>query len=131
MILFPNATVFLGAQGNAMKKLLLIASLILFIFPASGQLLINEISCSNTNTITDAFGEYEDWVEIYNNSAVSMNMSGYYLSDNPNNLQKYQIPTVPALAAGARQMVYCSSKDSYTAGQIHTNFKLRQSDGNL
>ena len=73
-----------------MKKLLL-----LFIFPISvfAQLKINEASNSNGNTILLPNGDSPDWIEIYNGSPTSLNMSGYGLSDDPSNLMKWIFPT--------------------------------------
>jgi len=45
-------------------------------------LYINEIMASNTMTIMDNAGEYEDWVEIYNPTTTAINLAGYYLIDN-------------------------------------------------
>ena len=50
-------------------------------FTASSQVIINEYSCSNVNGITDAFGNREDWVELYNMGAAPVDLTGYYLSD--------------------------------------------------
>ena len=41
---------------------------------------------------TDEFGDDVDWIEIHNYSADSVLLSDYYLSDNPNNLDKWQFP---------------------------------------
>ena len=79
-------------------KVTLLITLSFWINHASSQLVINEYSCSNLNTHTDAFGENEDWVEIYNGTASPIDLSGYFLSDKASNLMKWQIPsgTVPA-----------------------------------
>ncbi|MFO7659796.1 MAG: lamin tail domain-containing protein [Candidatus Cloacimonadaceae bacterium] len=45
-------------------------------------LYINEVMASNTTTITDNYGEYEDWIEIYNPNDFAVNLAGYYLVDN-------------------------------------------------
>ena len=74
-----------------MNKLLLLFVFILGFSAVKAQVVINEFSCSNLNTLTDAFGENEDWIELYNTGAAAINLSGYYLSDDPNDLQKFQI----------------------------------------
>jgi len=43
------------------------------------QLYINEIQASNSTTIADNFLEYDDWIELYNVSNISINLAGYYL----------------------------------------------------
>ena len=66
---------------------------------AQSQIVINEYSCSNVNGPTDAFGEQEDWVELYNPTASPIDISGYYLSDKAGNMLKWAVPagvSVPA-----------------------------------
>ncbi len=76
-----------------MKKLLL---LILFLTPVTlfGQITINEASNSNGTTILLPNGDSPDWIELYNAGASSVNMSGYSLSDNPDDLMKWVFPSV-------------------------------------
>ena len=54
-----------------------------------GDLVINEIMASNDQTQADQYGEYDDWIELYNNGTQSINLSGYHLSDDLTNLSKY------------------------------------------
>ena len=55
--------------------------------PVVSGLVINEIMASNTISVSDQDGEYDDWVELYNGNSFSLNLNGYYLSDNENDLQ--------------------------------------------
>tara|TARA_R110000868_G_scaffold294140_1_gene554735 strand:+ start:101138 stop:104020 length:2883 start_codon:yes stop_codon:yes gene_type:complete len=48
---------------------------------------------SNSSTVQDDQGDYDDWVEIINMGTVSVNFGGIYVSDDPENLTKWQIPT--------------------------------------
>jgi len=45
-------------------------------------LYINELMPSNSTIITDEYGEYEDWIEIYNPNAFPVNLAGYFMTDN-------------------------------------------------
>lgn len=94
-------------------------------FSASSQVLINEFSCSNINGPVDAFGDREDWIELYNTSATPFDLTGYYLSDKSGNLLKWQIPsgTVPA---NGYLMVQCSRRNTVQGGELHPNFNLKQ-----
>ncbi|MBI1267279.1 MAG: hypothetical protein GC193_07610 [Cryomorphaceae bacterium] len=56
-----------------------------------GAIFINEIVASNNTGIQDDFFQSNDWVEFYNNGGI-VNLAGYYLTDNPQNLTKWQIP---------------------------------------
>ena len=40
----------------------------------------------------DEYGEYDDWIEIYNKGSNSINLNNYYLSDDISNLTKYIFP---------------------------------------
>lgn len=95
-----------------------------FATPSQAQVVINEYSCSN-RSIADDFGNYEDWVEFYNPSPQAVNLTGYYLSDKPNNPTKWQFPggVVPA---GGRLVVVCSGRDVMQGTTLHTNFRLNQ-----
>ena len=42
---------------------------------------------SNVSAIADQDGEYDDWIEIYNNTNQQINMLGCYLSDNTDSLK--------------------------------------------
>ena len=110
-----------------MRKIsLFLISVLCFNF-SDAQILINEYSCSNTNTILNSFNEYDDWIEIYNAGGAAVNLTGYYLSDDPAEPMKWQIPTVAPVNAGARKMIYCSDRGVVAAnGDIHPSFKLTQ-----
>jgi hypothetical protein len=56
-----------------------------------GAIFINELVASNSTGIQDDFFQSNDWVEFYNNGGI-VNLANYYLTDNPNNLTKWQIP---------------------------------------
>ena len=48
-----------------------------------GQIVINEFMASNNNTIEDNFNEFDDWVELANNSTDTVNIFGWYISEIP------------------------------------------------
>ncbi|HPI54636.1 MAG TPA: lamin tail domain-containing protein, partial [Chitinophagaceae bacterium] len=112
-----------------MKQLLFTISLLFCLSITQAQTVINEYSCSNISTILDAFNEYEDWVELYNSGASAQNLTGYYLSDDPANLMKWQIPANAPLNSGGRQMVFCSGRGVLNGTQLHPDFKLTQTKG--
>jgi hypothetical protein len=50
---------------------------------ANAQLYINEFMASNSSVITDPdFDESADWIELYNASPFSVDLGGYFLTDN-------------------------------------------------
>lgn len=56
------------------------------------SLVINEIMASNRLTISDATGGFEDWAELFNPGDKPVDAAGFYVSDDPKNLRKWQIP---------------------------------------
>lgn len=108
-----------------MKTLVTIASLLLF-SAVNAQVIINEYSCSNSNGPVDSYGDNSDWVELHNIGAAAFDLSGYYLSDNSNNLAKWEIPAGATVPAGGYIMVYASKRDAFTAGELHPSFGLTQ-----
>ncbi|MDB5171735.1 MAG: hypothetical protein JWN51_508, partial [Phycisphaerales bacterium] len=61
--------------------------------PNPGAVVVNEIL-----TNTDQPGG--DWVELYNTTNAAIDISGWFLSDSPTNLRKYQIQPGTIIAAG-------------------------------
>lgn len=114
------------------KKIIKITALSLGLFLSGNvlsQIVINEYSCSNSNGITDAFGEQEDWIELYNATGGAIDISGYYLSDKSGNLTKWQIPAGASVPAGGYTMVFGSKRDQISGGELHPNFSLTQTKG--
>ena len=75
---------------------------------ASGQVLINEVS--PLKGLTDQFGENHDWVELINTSASSVDLQGYFLSDDSDDPQKWIFPPY-AMAPGELLPIFCSGLD--------------------
>ncbi|MFC1537854.1 CotH kinase family protein [Candidatus Latescibacterota bacterium] len=98
-----------------------------FFFPlsllAESQPIINEIMSSNTNTFQDEDGDYPDWIEIYNPGDTSIDLTGYGLSDRPDNPYKWIFPAINIQPKGY-MVVYASGKDRVNIYKSHTNFKI-------
>jgi hypothetical protein len=99
------------------------------------QLVINEYSAANLDQFPDNFQSHDDWIEIYNAGTSTVNLSGYWLSDNATNLQKWKFPATNAnIAAGGFVRVWCSDRDTtYVVGSnvhFHSSFKLTQTRNN-
>ena len=97
-------------------------------FFSKSQVLINEYSCSNISTIPDSYGEYEDWIELYNAGTSTVNLTGWYLSDKSTNLTKWQIPS-GSITPGGYKMVFCSKRNTVNGSEYHPNFSLSQTEG--
>lgn len=92
------------------------------------QVIINEFSAANVNTLTDAFNEYEDWIELRNTGSAPANISGFHLSDRLNNPDKWAFPAGTTIPAGGYLVVFASSRNTQYLGQLHSNFKLTQTN---
>ena len=90
------------------------------------QVVINEFMASNTSTLADNFGEFDDWVELRNNGAAAVNVAGYYLSDNTSTPTAWQIPstnsTVTTIAAGGYLLIWFDAQPAQ--GLLHATPKL-------
>ena len=95
-----------------------------------GDLVINEIMASNDNVATDEYGEYDDWIEIYNNGDGPINLYGHYLSDDINNLTKYTFPDF-ILEPDQYFIVWADDDEEDQGDYNHATFKLSASGEEL
>ena len=49
---------------------------------STAQVFINEISSQNNSTLQDNDGDYPDWIELYNEQTGTLNLDGWFLSDD-------------------------------------------------
>ena len=59
------------------------------------DIYINEFLASNVSIDADMvdFDDYSDWIELYNDESVDVDISGYFLTDDPDNPLRWEIPT--------------------------------------
>jgi hypothetical protein len=93
----------------------------------TGDLVINELMPVNTTTAADQDGEYDDWIELHNNTNSDIPLLGYYLSDNSNNL-KWAFPDTFISANG--YLIIWADENGSEAG-LHASFKLNGSGEQL
>lgn len=88
-------------------------------------LYINEVMASNNTTFEDPQepGEYPDWIEIYNASDQTINLSGLYLTDNEDIPNKFQIPA--GVSVDANSFIVFIADNEPGQGSKHTNFKIK------
>ena len=90
----------------------------------SQTVYISEFMASNQDTLDDQDGESSDWIELFNSGSTPVDLDGWYLTDDPLLLAKWQIPGV-TLGGGQFLIVFASDKNRRDpAGELHTNFKL-------
>ena len=91
------------------------------------QVIISEFMASNSSTLKNDFGEYSDWLELYNPGDSSVNLSGWTLSDDISEIDKWTFPNI-SIQAGEFLLVYASDLDVRDPNKpLHLNFKLKAS----
>jgi len=93
------------------------------------DIVINEIMASNDAVAIDEFGEYDDWIEIYNKGSVGVNLEGFHLSDDPLQLDKYTFPDI--ILDSGEYLIIWADDDEEDQGEYHATFKLSSSGEEL
>jgi len=93
------------------------------------NIFINEFMAGNTAGYADEKGEFDDWIELYNNNDFPVNIAGLYLTDDLQKRGKFLIPfhsaqqtTIPAKG----HILFWADEQS-GQGILHMNFKLEKS----
>jgi len=106
------------------NKFLHISKLVFFLcicMTANAQVVINELVASNSGGIEDPeFNDTGDWIELYNNSSNEADLSGFYLTDNLGEYNKWQFPTGSQIEGNGYLLIWA---DGTNTG-LHTSFKL-------
>lgn len=90
-----------------------------------GDLVINELMADNESVVADQDGEFDDWIELYNNSNETLNLDGIYLSDDPTDLLQWEFPDGLTLAPDNYLIIWCD-KDLEQDG-LHADIKFSAS----
>jgi len=98
------------------------------------QVVINEFCIANYNdyNIPTTGNNFEDWVEFYNPTSAAINISGYWLSDDATNPQKWSFPAGSTVPANGYKLVLLTGRGAYQPGylgSVNTNFKINQTGG--
>ena len=95
------------------------------LIPAAGVgnevLFINEFMASNSTTIADEHGDFDDWIEIYNPENISVWIGDKYLTDNLSSPRKWQMPD--AYIEPNSFLIFWADGEP-DQGPFHTTFKL-------
>lgn len=115
----------------------LLTLLLAFSISASiGQVVVNEICFAN---YTDwglgggwGGGDFEDWVEFYNPTGADVSLEGYYLTDTPTDLMKFELPAEAVVPGNGYLVVLFTGlyeADPFWEGYINSSFKVTQTAG--
>lgn len=114
-----------------MRKTAIIFSLILASAGLRAQnlsdLIISEAMKGSEVSVTDEYGCHCDWIEIFNTSQGTVNFAGCFLTDDPSDLTKCQIPKgYNSTKLGPRQVALLYASGQSAKGVFHLNFTLRK-----
>jgi hypothetical protein len=88
--------------------------------------VISEFMASNTTTLADPQGDFDDWIELHNLTNSEVDLTGRYLSDEPGNPRKWQFPPGTRIAPDGYLLIWADEDGSATVG-LHASFKLAAS----
>lgn len=115
-------------KPNLLKSILLFLLFLFASFHVSAQLLLNEFMASNLGAYVDPdYDQSADWIEIVNRGSTAVSLNGYYITDNLNDLTKWQIQTNVTIQPGQYLVIWADGMDT----GLHTNFKLSASGEDL
>jgi spore coat protein H len=84
---------------------------------------INEIMASNTTTIQDEAGDFDDWIELYNYGDLPIFLGDKYLSDKVDNVTKWSFPDMHIMPG---EFILVWADEDGNQGPLHSNFKLNK-----
>ena len=104
--------------------ILLLALLNITKFSVHANFSITEIKAVAELSFPDNDGKPSDWIEITNTSDSSASLEGYFLTNNANDLKRWQFPSVN-LSKGGSIIVFASAKNRINPAEpLHASFTL-------
>lgn len=111
-----------------MKFLLFPPLVALAFIPAQAELYLTEFMAINGGSLQDEDGDSSDWIELFNSGPNSIDLDGYFLTNDEAAPTRWTLPAVQ-LDSGAFLLVFASEKNRRLPGsELHTNFKLANGD---
>ena len=84
-----------------------------------------EIVASNSKLRQDESGVYHDYVVLRNTSGETVDIGGWYLSDDPRLPRAWKFPQGVTIPGGGTLVVFCSGLNRVTdPAHLHTSFRL-------
>ncbi len=98
--------------------------------PPPTPIRLTEVCCANYQRADPDTGKYSDYVELCNTSDETVNIGGYFLSDNGKKRGRFRLPEL-SLEPGACVLLWADGTG--TSGQwggeaIHLNFSLKEGE---
>lgn len=118
----PGLKSFITARQASVQSQLASLGINCALAVSPGDVVLNEFMADNDSLIPDPAGEFEDWIELYNNTNRDINLGGMYLTDDFARPTKWQFPANTTITPGGYLIVW-ADEDSGQAG-LHANFRL-------
>lgn len=77
------------------------------------NVVINEVMAANNSILKDNFGDYPDWIELYNAGPVPIDLAGWGVTDDTSRQFKWTLPPV-TLPADSFLILFASGRDTAT-----------------
>jgi len=94
------------------------------------DVVISEFMALNNSTLADGDRNSSDWIELHNPTDNPVNLSGWYLTDDPSDLTQWPFPDI-SIPDGGYLVVFASEQNTTdyvdSLGYLHTNFALKWS----
>ena len=94
-------------------------------------LVINEIQVANIDQFVDPSFNYGGWIELYNPSDNSVDLGGLYVSDDPANLTKFQLPADMGKVRPRSFATIWFDHHDVLGGRLYSNAAYKQVDWKL
>ncbi|MEO1518664.1 MAG: CotH kinase family protein [Bacteroidota bacterium] len=109
-----------------MKRILFWLLPFLMVGTAQAQVVVNELMASNKSTWLDQLGRSSDWIELYNASDRSIDLTDWLLTDDKSEPNQFSLPNVQ-IGPRSFLLLVASGDDAVYGTEIHCNFKLSAS----
>lgn len=131
---FQSMKHFVADRTNAMVNELISEGHTCTPLPASinpQDVVINEFMASNGSDSpwSDQDGDFDDWIELYNNTASPISLENYFLSNTDTFLHKWELPADTVIPANGYLIIW-ADKDPHQVG-LHAKFSLSKNGGNI
>ena len=92
------------------------------------DLVINEVMANNQFTQADQDGDFDNWIELYNNSDYTISTNGLYLTNDQTNLTKWAFPE-QIILPGAYAIIWADQEIQQYG--MHTSIALNPEGDSL